>query len=196
MVRCGDRLHRGYLDGCSSAQALGQTKMNFADAFKYVVGEEGTLSTDRQDPGNWTSGQVGVGIFKGTKYGVSAAAYPLLDIAGLSLADAQSLAKREYWDKLAGDVLPYGTALCLFDFGYNSGIEESIRVAQRALGLGVVDGIQGPVTHHALMTTPVNIFVPAFTRYRIYAYEQMAGYERYGNDWVARAYKTERVALQ
>ena len=98
----------------------------FDDAFAYVVGEEGKLSTDRTDPGNWTKGSVGCGLFVGTKYGISAAAYPLLDIPNLTLADARSVAKRDYWDKLAGDVLPYGTALCLFDFGYNAGISMSV----------------------------------------------------------------------
>ena len=168
--------------------------MTFADAFAYVVGEEGKLSLDPKDRGNWTSGKVGVGELKGTKYGVSAAAYPLLDIANLSLADARAIAKRDYWDKFAGDVLDYGVALCLFDFGYNAGIEESVRVAQRALGLQV-DGIQGPLTHYALANTPAAVFVPLFTAARIAAYYQMSEFERDGDGWIARANLTAQKAL-
>lgn len=160
--------------------------MNFSDAFAVVVGIEGKLSLDPEDRGNWTGGQVGVGELKGTKYGVSAAAYPLLDIANLTLADAQALAKREYWDKIAGDVLPYGTALCLFDFGYNAGIHESVRVAQRALGLQD-DGVQGPLTLRALQQTPVEIFASRFTVERIKAYHLMAGFEHEGHGWINRA---------
>ncbi len=168
--------------------------MTFTDAFVYVVGEEGKLSLDPEDRGNWTGGKVGVGELKGTKYGVSAAAYPLLDIANLTLEDARCIAKREYWDKLAGDVLPYGTALCLFDFGYNAGVHESIVVAQRALGLQA-DGVQGPLTHRALTDTPVAMFASRFTVERIKAYHLMAGFAHEGNGWVARANETMRKAL-
>jgi len=39
--------------------------MDFDTAFNYLIGNEGALSTDRKDRGNWTSGKVGVGEFKG-----------------------------------------------------------------------------------------------------------------------------------
>lgn len=168
--------------------------MNWDDAFDYVVGEEGKLSLDPQDRGNWTGGRIGVGELKGTKYGVSAAAYPLLDIANLSLSDAKTLAKREYWDKIGGDVLQWGIALCLFDFGYNAGIREAVTVAQRALDQ-VVDGVLGPKTMVALEDAAVKRFVPAFTAYRIAAYHQMAGFEHNGRGWIARANKTAQKAL-
>lgn len=168
--------------------------MTFADAFKYVVGEEGKLSLDPQDRGNWTGGQVGVGQLKGTKYGVSAAAYPFLDIANLTLDAARAIFKRDYWDRLQGDSIPYGSALVLFDFGINAGVEESIRVAQRALGLSV-DGIQGPVTHYALSNTPPAVFVPLFTQYRIAAYHAMPEFSHDGDGWIARANLTQQKAL-
>lgn len=37
-------------------------------------------SNDPNDRGNWTGHNVGVGILKGTKYGIAAHAYPRLDI--------------------------------------------------------------------------------------------------------------------
>jgi lysozyme family protein len=167
--------------------------MTFIDAFAYVVGEEGKLSMDPQDPGNWTGGKVGVGIRKGTKYGISAAAYPLLDIANLSMPDARAIYQRDYWNKLGGDSLPYGNALCLFDFGVNAGINEAARAAQRALGL-TVDGILGPNTLAALRDTPPQVFAPLFTTARIAAYHLMAGFEHDGDGWIARANLTEQKA--
>jgi len=56
----------------------------FDQAFALVVGIEGGFSTDQNDPGNWTSGKVCIGEFKGTKYGISAASYPHLDIPNLT----------------------------------------------------------------------------------------------------------------
>ena len=83
----------------------------FARAFRVVVGEEGGYTTNPADPGNWTSGQCGAGRCAGTKFGISAAAYPGLDIAGLSLGDAQAIYRRDYWDRVQGDALPPPLAL-------------------------------------------------------------------------------------
>ncbi len=169
--------------------------MNFTDAFAYVVGEEGKFSDDPKDPGNWTGGKIGVGELKGTKYGISAAAYPNLDIANLSLSDAQPLAKTRYWDRIGGDSLRYGIALCLFDFGYNAGPEEAIKCAQRACDLPVVDGILGPKTFAALKLTSIRMFVEGFTAARLKAYSQMPGWAHEGNGWTARANLTAQKAL-
>jgi lysozyme family protein len=168
--------------------------MTFDDAFAYVVGEEGKLSLDPQDRGNWTSGHIGVGTLKGTKYGISAAAYPLLDIANLSMSDAKAIYARDYWRKIGGDALDYGNALCLFDFGVNAGIEECTRVAQRALGLRE-DGVFGPSTLGAIRSTPPAVFAPLFTQARIAAYHLMAGFAHEGNGWIARANLTQQKAV-
>ena len=55
--------------------------MNFDAAFARLLGNEGGFDDDARDRGNWTGGRIGVGELKGTKYGVSAAAFPDLDIA-------------------------------------------------------------------------------------------------------------------
>ncbi len=97
----------------------------FEDAFKVVIGHEGGLSLDPQDRGNWTSGVIGKGTLKGTKYGISAAAYPDADIKNLSLADAHRVYKRDYWDRIYGDFLPPATALAAFDTAVNSGVTKA-----------------------------------------------------------------------
>jgi lysozyme family protein len=176
-----------------SDQELEQTEVTFNDAFAYVVGEEGNLSMDPDDPGNWTGHKIGQGILKGTKYGISAAAYPLLDISNLSLSDAKAIYQRDYWNKIGGDSLPWGNALCLFDFGVNAGIGEATRIAQRALGLPV-DGILGPNTLGTIRNMPPQVFAPLFTQYRIAAYHLMAGFEHEGDGWIARANLTEQKA--
>ena len=60
--------------------------------------EEGTLSLDPTDTGNWTGGAVGRGTLVGTKYGISAASYPTLEHRG---ADARS-GQRDPADRLLG----------------------------------------------------------------------------------------------
>lgn len=109
--------------------------MDFDTAFEILIGHEGVLSLDRKDPGNWTSGKVGTGELKGTKYGVSAAAYPKLDIASLTLEEAKTIYKKDYWDPIKLDRFPPEIVYDLFDIAVNSGVDRSIKLLQRSLGV-------------------------------------------------------------
>lgn len=122
----------------------------FARAFSVVVGEEGGFTANASDPGNWTGGQCGVGRCVGTKYGISAGAYPNLDVASLSLDDARAIYRRDYWDRIQGDVLPAPLALLVFDAAVNNGVGRAIRWLQQSVGVGV-DGVLGEATLAAVV---------------------------------------------
>lgn len=117
----------------------------FDNAFKVVVGEEGGFTANPSDPGNWTGGRCQVGSCNGTKYGISAAAYPELSIMDLTLVDAQTIYQRDYWGKIRGDDLPPAIALLVFDAAVNSGSARAVRWLQIALKVSA-DGIIGPIT--------------------------------------------------
>ncbi len=117
----------------------------YSAAFRVVVGEEGGYGADPADPGNWTGGAVGAGVCRGTKYGISAAAYPDLDIEHLALAQAQAIYRRDYWDRVAGDSLPAPLALLVFDAAVNNGVARSAEWLQAAVGVAE-DGEIGPET--------------------------------------------------
>lgn len=117
----------------------------FDNVFRVVIGEEGGFTANPADPGNWTGGKCSVGRCIGTKYGISAASYPTLNIAGLSLDDAKAIYQRDYWDHVHGDDLPPAIALLVFDAAVNSGISRAARWLQAALRVAV-DGAIGPVT--------------------------------------------------
>lgn len=133
----------------------------FETAFRLIVGEEGVLSMDPRDPGNWTggvaevrdrSGKVispGVGLLKGTKYGISAKAYPSLNIAAIDLPAAHTLYIHDYWSLIRGDDLPQALALILMDCAINQGVHAARDCLQLALEVAA-DGILGPVTMSAV----------------------------------------------
>ena len=104
---------------------------NFDRMFDIVVGHEGGFTANPADPGNWTGGTIGAGICRGTKFGISAAAYPDLDIANLSLDAAKALYQRDYWQRIAGDRLPSAVALLVFDAAVNNGIGRAARWLQQ-----------------------------------------------------------------
>ncbi len=117
----------------------------FARSFAETIGEEGGYTADPDDPGNWTGGGIGLGACKGTKFGISAASYPGLDIAALTLEDAKAIYARDYWAPIAGDALPPALAMIVFDAAVNAGVGTAIGWLQAALGVAR-DGILGPRT--------------------------------------------------
>jgi len=80
-----------------------------------VIDFEGGHSLNPNDRGNWTGGKVGSGILRGTKYGISAASYPDLDIANLTIPDAKGIYYRDYWLEGECNLMPGAMAALHFD---------------------------------------------------------------------------------
>ena len=123
----------------------------FERACTIVLGHEGDFTNNPRDAGNWTGGCVGSGRLLGTRYGISAAAYPDLDIPNITLEEARVLYQRDYWDRVHADHLPPPIALLAFDAGVNCGVSRSVRWLQTAVG-AKPDGAIGPRTLLAVQT--------------------------------------------
>lgn len=67
-----------------------------------------------------------------TKYGISRAAYPTLDIAGLTRDMAKAIYRRDFWDRAHTDDIPDNLRLIYFDMTVNHGIDGAVRILQRA----------------------------------------------------------------
>lgn len=100
---------------------------NFEKAIAFVLKHEGQLSLDRNDRGNWTGGEVGVGELRGTKYGISAAAYPRLDIRNLTIEQAVAIYHADYWLPSKADKLRYPMALVQLDSAVQHGVGWALR---------------------------------------------------------------------
>jgi lysozyme family protein len=160
--------------------------VNLADAFdKLIVNEGDKLSLDPNDSGNWTGGHVGVGRLVGSKYGVSAAAYPTLDIANLTAAQAMGIYQTDYWNPVWGDQLPDVIAFEVFDEAVNMGVHGAIKVLQGALGVPV-DGIMGPATYAALNSAPQTKLALRLSASRLEFYTGCAAWPTQGKGWVRR----------
>lgn len=105
-----------------------------AKALVTVFGHEGGYTADRNDPGNWTGGKVGVGKLKGTKFGIAANSFPNLDIKHLTLAQAAKIYRTNYWNPLHLDRLEsQAIATILFDTAVNMGTGTEARTLQEAI---------------------------------------------------------------
>jgi len=99
---------------------------------------EGGFQADPDDPGNWTGGKVGEGQLVGTKYGISAAANPDIDIPNLTWERAEDLYYTRYWlPSGAGDAWANGhkaVALVTMDGALHSGVSRGRSWIEHAAG--------------------------------------------------------------
>lgn len=111
--------------------------MNFDTAFHALLGHEGGYSNHPSDPGGETMWGV-------TKRVAIANGYNG-DMKALPVELAKSIYKEEYWDSVRANDLPELLRYAVFDAAVNSGVTQSIRWLQQAVG-AVVDGKIGPQT--------------------------------------------------
>jgi lysozyme family protein len=163
----------------------------FDRAFAEVIGVEGGYQTLRNDRGNWTSGRVGEGELKGTKYGIAAHAYPDLDIANLTLDQAKAIYRRDYWDRVRGDAFPESVAAQLFDAAVNHGTGAAIKMLQRAAGVAD-DGAIGPMTLGAVHRADERQLLAHFNAERLDLYTVLPTWPSFGRGWVGRIIKQLR----
>ncbi len=159
------------------------------EAIKRVLAHEGGFGDDSRDPGNWTGGTVGLGELRGTKYGISAGAFPDLDIKNLTEDQAVDIYRQKYWSACECDSLPPALAVMVFDAAVQHGAgdrqDDAPAMLQRALG-AVSDGKIGPKTIEAAQKLDTkkalrNLFVE-----RVLHYSNNRNWTVYKQGWMKR----------
>ena len=153
--------------------------------FAAVIGHEGGYTTAVADPGNWTGGRCGVGECRGTNWGISAAAYPTLNIAALTQDQAKAIFQRDYWNRVRGDELPPGLALLVVDAAYNNGVDRAARWLQQAAGVAK-DGALGPRTLAAVRAADPLALGAEFMALRTAFMAGLPGWRTFGLGWSRR----------
>lgn len=114
-----------------------------------TIGVEGDFGASPSDRGNWTGGAIGAGVLKGTKFGISAASYPDLDIQALTFDGAVAIYERDFLPKIRAADLPAPLALLVFDFAVNSGVRAAADKLQLVVDADR-DGVIGDRTIEAV----------------------------------------------
>jgi lysozyme family protein len=84
-------------------------KDSWERAINFVLVHEGGYTADKDDPGG------------ATNFGISQRSYPDCAIAGLTIDGAKEIYKRDYWNVLKCDDLPYPLDMVIFDTAVNVG---------------------------------------------------------------------------
>jgi lysozyme family protein len=127
-----------------------------------------------------------------TKYGISQAAYPTLDIPNLTEQQARDIYKRDYWDRVRGDDIKSDLiAENIFDTAVNMGVRTASRLVQITLSIDPADGIIGSASLAVINQQDEKIFIANFTLAKIARYAHICNKDSTQNKfllgWINRA---------
>jgi len=164
--------------------------MDFDKAFERLIGHEGGFQRDPHDRANWSTGKIGQGELRGTKYGISAMSYPGEDIENLTLERAKFLYYRDFWAAAGCDLVPVPVKYALFDTAVHTSAPgkpvTAIKMLQRSVGAHD-DGILGSRTAMAIANFDPYRLLARFIGERIdYTNNNREQWARYGAGWSQR----------
>ncbi|MBK6594356.1 MAG: glycoside hydrolase family 108 protein [Burkholderiales bacterium] len=148
--------------------------MTFDQVFDKLINHEGGYVFNPHDPGGET------------KFGISKRSYPHLDIHSLTLADAKTIYRRDFWDRAQCDKMHPDLAFDLFDGAVNSGIGQAIRWLQRAVGVAD-DGVVGPLTLASINRENDTSAIRArYSGHRLDFMTRLSTWDVFGKGWARR----------
>lgn len=132
-----------------------------------------------------------------TRYGISQAAHPDIDVATLTAERAAQIYKREYWDARGCDRLPLMLGIALFDGEVNHSPRTASRFLQAALGVEA-DGYVGPITAACASDNPRGV-LDRYLAYRGVYYGELAREDAsqrvFSQGWQWRLFRLQRYLL-
>lgn len=169
--------------------------MNFAEALRLVLRHEGGYVNHPKDPGGATN--LGITIGTAKRYGVDMDGdndTDIVDIKMLTPSVAAKIYKGEYWDKVAGDLLPSGLDYAVFDFAVNSGIGRAPKYLQAVLGV-TQDGKIGNATLKAIEGKNVADLINQLCDRRMVFLRNLDTWGTFGRGWTSRVAGVRASAL-
>lgn len=174
------------------------TKANFSACLDIVLRHEGGYVDHPRDPGGATN----LGITRKTLAewrGVSPWWQLAKDeVKGLGVEEAKAIYRARYWDRIAGDELPKGLDLAVFDFAVNSGPVRAVATLQAVLKVRR-DGIAGPITLGAAKALAAEggtkELIRAICDQRLGFLRALSTFAVFGTGWTRRVADTRTQAL-
>lgn len=151
--------------------------MTFDKAIEIILHEEGGYVNDPKDPGGET------------KYGISKRSYPNVDIKNLTVEQAKTIYKKDYWDtSKCNDILNDDIKLLHFDTAVNMGVGTAIKTLQTACGV-TSDGVFGEGTKKATINCDKNkYFTSRMNKYLSICEKTPTSY-KFLKGWLSRLFK-------
>ena len=151
--------------------------MNFDQAFHQLLGHEGGYSDHKADPGGATMWGVTERVARAHGYTGHMRALPV-DLA-------KRIYRASYWDAVRADELPAVARYSVFDAAVNSGVSQSVKWLQRALGVSD-DGAIGPKTLAAAQAADGHVLKAKMLGARLQFMADLPTWPSFGRGWARR----------
>lgn len=168
------------------------SSVNFGQSLVKVLAYEGGYSNDPGDPGGATMWGITHIDYDGYR---SIKGLPLQDVRKITVAERDEIYHNKYWMKSRGDELPPGVDFVVFDGAVNSGVSQSIKWLQRAVGVPA-DGAPGDVTLAATLVHPdKHALVNKICDQRLVFLQSLKIWSIFGRGWGARVANVRATGL-
>lgn len=118
-------------------------------------------------------------------------------VAKITEEEVEDIYRYQYWRLIDGDILPPGVDYVVFDGAVNSGVSQSIKWLQRALGdssASRVDGVLGPMTLDAVINyADHDELIAQICDRRLTFLKALKTWKVFGKGWAARVSQVRAV---
>jgi lysozyme family protein len=154
---------------------------NFRRSLAHVLKHEGGFVNHPKDPGGATNKGITIATFRRyiNPHGT------VRDLRAITDAEVAKVYKEQYWDAVAGDLLPDGVDFAVFDFAVNSGPSRAIRHLQAAAGVEA-DGKLGQLTLSAVKARVPQTLIERICDSRMGFLRGLKTWSTFGKGWTRR----------
>lgn len=162
----------------------------FARSLAKVLVHEGGYVNHPKDPGGATNQGVTQRVYDAYRRSIK---QPARSVREMTNAERDSIYRTRYWNLVKGDDLPPGVGYTVFDGAVNSGVGQSVKWLQRALGV-VADGIIGSDTLTALVNHPDHDrLIAKIIELREKFLRALKTFSTFGKGWLSRIAGVKKV---
>lgn len=151
--------------------------MTFDQAFHQLLGHEGGYSNHPNDTGKETMWGITERVARAHGY--------TGHMRDLPVALAKQIYRASYWDAVRADELPAPVRYSVFDAAVNSGVGQSVKWLQRALGVSD-DGAMGPKTLAAAQAADGHVLKAKMLGARLQFMTDLPSWPSFGRGWARR----------
>ena len=163
---------------------------DFQRSLAKVLVHEGGYVNDPQDPGGATNQGVTQAVYDDYRQHMN---LPKQAMKLLNNAERDSIYRMRYWALIKGDQLPAGVSYVVFDGAVNSGVAQSIKWLQRAVGVAA-DGVIGTATMNAVRAYGNNDqLVAKIIALREAFLRALKTFKRFGKGWLRRTAEVKAI---
>jgi lysozyme family protein len=116
------------------------------------------------------------------------------DVRKMTVAERDAIYRKKYWTGSRCDDLPSGVDYCIFDGSVNSGVSQSVKWLQRALGV-TADGHIGDHTLLAAKEADHAQLVRSICDQRLRFLQSLRTFKTFGKGWTRRVNDVRTVGL-